>query len=67
MKFRDIQISFKMLRLWQYLLAFGFLVFINGGCILAENVTDGLAFNFTLPLIWDGVKPPQLPMDTEME
>jgi hypothetical protein len=26
-----------------------------------------LAFNFTLPLTWEGAKPPQLPMDTEAE
>ena len=37
------------------------------GRIWAENVTDGLAFNFTLPLTWDGVKPPQLPMESEAE
>jgi len=39
----------------------------HGGRIWAENVHDGLAFNFTLPLTWDGAKPPQLPMDTEAE
>ena len=39
----------------------------HGGNIWAENVPDGLAFNFTLPLIWDGAKPPQLSMDTEAE
>jgi two-component system sensor histidine kinase KdpD len=39
----------------------------HGGRIWAENVTDGLAFNFTLPLTWDGTKPPQLPMDMETE
>jgi two-component system, OmpR family, sensor histidine kinase KdpD len=39
----------------------------HGGNIWAENVPDGLAFNFTLPLIWDGTKPPQLPMDAEAE
>lgn len=39
----------------------------HGGRIWAENVPDGLAFNFTLPLTWDGAKPPQLPMDTETE
>jgi two-component system sensor histidine kinase KdpD len=37
------------------------------GRIWAENIPDGLAFNFTLPLTWDGVKPPKLPLDTEME
>ena len=39
----------------------------HGGRIWAENVPDGLAFNFTLPLIWDGVISPQLPTDTEIE
>lgn len=39
----------------------------HGGHIWAENVADGLAFNFTVPLTWDGAKPTQLPMDTEME
>jgi two-component system sensor histidine kinase KdpD len=39
----------------------------HGGHIWAENVSDGLAFNFTLPLTWDGAPPPQLPIDTEAE
>ncbi|MBI5934288.1 MAG: DUF4118 domain-containing protein [Chloroflexi bacterium] len=39
----------------------------HGGKIWAENVPDGLAFNFTLPLLWDGAPPPQLPIDTETE
>ena len=39
----------------------------HGGRIWAENVPDGLAFNFTLPLTLDGAKPPQFPMDTEAE
>jgi two-component system sensor histidine kinase KdpD len=39
----------------------------HGGRIWAENVSDGLAFNFTLPLTWEGEPPPQLPMDTETE
>ena len=39
----------------------------HGGNIWAENLSDGLAFNFTLPLTWDGAPPPQLPMDTETE
>ena len=39
----------------------------HGGRIWAENVHDGLAFNFTLPLTWDGAPPAQLPMDTEIE
>jgi len=37
------------------------------GRIWAENLPDGLAFNFMLPLTWDGVEPPQLPPDTEAE
>jgi len=39
----------------------------HGGRIWAENVPDGLAFNFTLPLSWDGAMPPQFPIDTEAE
>ena len=39
----------------------------HGGHIWAENVEQGLAFNFTIPLTWDGASPPQLPMDTEAE
>ena len=39
----------------------------HGGRIWAENMPDGLAFNFTLPLTWEGAPPPQLPMDTEIE
>jgi two-component system sensor histidine kinase KdpD len=39
----------------------------HGGRIWAENIPGGLAFNFTLPLIWDGIKPPQLQMDSEKE
>jgi two-component system sensor histidine kinase KdpD len=39
----------------------------HGGRICAENVSDGLAFNFILPLIWEGARPPQLPIDTETE
>ena len=39
----------------------------HGGHIWAANVSDGLAFNFTLPLIWAGVASPQLPADTEIE
>ena len=39
----------------------------HGGRIWAENLPDGLAFNFTLPLTWDGAPPPHLPMDTETE
>jgi two-component system sensor histidine kinase KdpD len=39
----------------------------HGGRIWAENVPDGLAFNFMLPLTWDGAPPPRLPMDPETE
>jgi two-component system sensor histidine kinase KdpD len=39
----------------------------HGGHIWAENLSNGLAFNFTLPLTWEGVLPPELPMDTEVE
>lgn len=39
----------------------------HGGKLWAENMPDGLAFNFTLPLVWEGVPPPQMPMDMENE
>jgi len=39
----------------------------HSGRIWAENLTDGLAFNFTLPLLWAGARPPQLPVDSETE
>ncbi len=39
----------------------------HGGHIWAENLPDGLAFNFIIPLLWNGAKPPQLPPDTETE
>lgn len=39
----------------------------HGGRLWAENIPDGLAFNFTLPLVWEGVPPPQMPMDMENE
>jgi len=39
----------------------------HGGRIWAENISDGLAFNFTLPLTWNGALPPQLPLDMEAE
>jgi two-component system, OmpR family, sensor histidine kinase KdpD len=39
----------------------------HDGQIWAENVPDGLAFHFTLPMIWEGVSSPKLPMDTETE
>lgn len=37
----------------------------HGGRIWAENLPDGFAFNFTLPLAWDGLQPPSLPDDPE--
>jgi len=39
----------------------------HSGYIWAENISDGLAFNFTLPLTLDGAKPPPLPMEPETE
>jgi two-component system, OmpR family, sensor histidine kinase KdpD len=39
----------------------------HGGRIWAENLPDGLAFNFILPLSWEGSKPARLPLDPEME
>jgi two-component system sensor histidine kinase KdpD len=29
----------------------------HGGRIWAENLPDGFAFNFSLPLIWEGASP----------
>jgi two-component system sensor histidine kinase KdpD len=37
----------------------------HDGRIWAENISQGLAFNFTLPLTWDGANPPTLPVDWE--
>ncbi len=39
----------------------------HGGRIWAENVHDGLVFNFIVPLMWEGMPPQQLPIDTEIE
>jgi len=39
----------------------------HDGRIWAENLSDGLAFNFTLPLTWAEAKSPRLPLDTEAE
>ncbi|HEY3474372.1 MAG TPA: ATP-binding protein, partial [Anaerolineales bacterium] len=39
----------------------------HGGQIWAENIAGGFAFNFTLPLTWDGASPPTLPMEMETE
>jgi two-component system sensor histidine kinase KdpD len=33
----------------------------HGGRIWAENLPGQFAFILTLPLIWDGMSPPQLP------
>jgi two-component system sensor histidine kinase KdpD len=37
----------------------------HGGRIWAENRPDGLAFNFTLPLTWEGNRPAALPPERE--
>jgi two-component system sensor histidine kinase KdpD len=37
----------------------------HGGRIWAENLPSGFAFNFTLPLIWEGAPPPKFPLDSE--
>jgi two-component system sensor histidine kinase KdpD len=39
----------------------------HNGHIWAENLPEGPAFNFTLPLTWEGAKSPQLPLDIESE
>lgn len=39
----------------------------HGGRIWAENITGGLAFNFILPLTWDGTTPPRLSIEPEPE
>lgn len=39
----------------------------HDGRLWAENMPDGFAFNFTFPLIWEGISPPQMPLDTENE
>jgi len=39
----------------------------HDGKIWAENIADGLAFHFTLPLKWDGASPLKLPTDSETE
>ena len=38
----------------------------HGGRIWAENLPDGFAFNFALPLTWEGA-PPRLPAEPENE
>lgn len=37
----------------------------HGGHIWAENLSAGFAFNFTVPLTWDGALPPQVPVESE--
>jgi two-component system sensor histidine kinase KdpD len=37
----------------------------HGGRIWAENLPGGFAFNFTLPLLWEGTPPPKLPLEPE--
>jgi len=39
----------------------------HAGRIWAENLSGGLAFNFSLPLVWDGAGPPMLPAEVEGE
>lgn len=39
----------------------------HGGRLWAENVKDGLAFNFTIPLTWEGMPTPKMPVDPEDE
>jgi two-component system sensor histidine kinase KdpD len=38
----------------------------HGGRIWAENLPDGFAFKFTLPLTWAGAQPPRLPPEPEL-
>lgn len=40
---------------------------VHGGRIWGENLADGFAFNFTLPLAQEGMSPYQLPADPEDE
>nr|MBI2905941.1 histidine kinase [Chloroflexota bacterium] len=37
----------------------------HGGRIWAVNLPNGFAFNFSLPLTWDGERPSSVPLDTE--
>ena len=37
----------------------------HGGRIWAENLPQGFAFNFTLPLQWEGMPPPAPPVEAE--
>lgn len=38
----------------------------HGGKIWAENQPGGFAFDFTLPLTWDGAPPPHPPLETDV-
>jgi two-component system sensor histidine kinase KdpD len=38
----------------------------HSGRIWAENLPEGFAFNFTLPLSWPGSQPPRLPPEAEV-
>lgn len=38
----------------------------HGGRIWAENLPDGFAFNFTLSRQWEGLAPPQSPLEPEV-
>jgi two-component system sensor histidine kinase KdpD len=37
----------------------------HGGRIWAENLPGGFAFNFTLPLTWEGARAPEMPEEEE--
>jgi two-component system sensor histidine kinase KdpD len=39
----------------------------HGGRIWVENLPGGPAFNFTLPLTWDGAPPPRVPPQLLLE
>lgn len=41
------------------------IVEVHGGRIWAENLPGGFAFNFTLPLTWQGHQAPTVPEDSE--
>lgn len=41
------------------------IIVAHGGRIWAENLSDGFAFNFTIPLTLDGTPPPTLPVESE--
>lgn len=39
----------------------------HNGRLWGENLPNGFAFNFSLPLIWEGAAPPKMPMEPENE